>query len=213
MAIGIGHRDAELPPQTPYRIVVKGGLLLFCGVRQRARHHQYRQRVGCDDLICDLAVRFCKSGEVHDYVKRAKDTGVLAGVSAHNPDCIKQVADEGWETDFFMNCFYNIPRKPEEEAQMPPVVTVQTGKPFFASDPATMTEVMRQVDKPCLGFKILGGGRKCANQDMVRGAFRFAFENIKPTDGVIVGMFPKYFDEVGANAGYTRTLGGGKSTA
>ena len=42
---------------------------------------------------------------------------------------------------------------------------------------------------------------------MVRGAFRFAFENIKPTDGVIVGMFPKYFDEVGANTEYTRALG------
>jgi hypothetical protein len=67
---------------------------------------------------------------------------------------------------------------------------------------------MRQVDKPCLGFKILGGGRKCANQDMVRDAFRFAFENTKPTDGVIVGMFPKYFDEIKANTEYTRALGG-----
>ncbi len=36
---------------------------------------------------------------------------------------------------------------------------------------------------------------------------QFAFENIKPTDGVIVGMFPWFFDEVGANAQYARELG------
>jgi len=43
-----------------------------------------------------------KPGLVHDYVKAAHDAGVLAGVSAHNPDCIKRIADEGWEVDFFM---------------------------------------------------------------------------------------------------------------
>lgn len=54
-----------------------------------------------------------------------------------------------------------------------------------------MTEVVRQVKQPCLGFKILGAGRHCAYQQMVRAAFQFAFENIKPTDGaIIVGMFP-----------------------
>ena len=105
--------------------------------------------------VTDRLFREGKSTEVHDYVKRAKDAGVLAGVSAHNPDCIKQIADEGWENDLFMNCFYHITRKPEEEAQMPAVVTVQVGKPFFASDPVAMTAVMRQTDKPCLGIKIL----------------------------------------------------------
>jgi hypothetical protein len=38
-------------------------------------------------------------------------------------------------------------------------------------------------------------------------AFKFAFENIKPTDGVIVGMFPWFFDEIGANTQYTKEYG------
>ena len=54
----------------------------------------------------DTLFREGKSREVHDYVKAAHDRGVLAGVSAHNPDCIKQIADKGWEVDFFMTCFY-----------------------------------------------------------------------------------------------------------
>jgi len=74
------------------------------------------------------------------------------------------------------------------------------GMPFFRDDPKAMTQVVRQVKQPCFGFKILASGRHCSNQQTVRAAFKFAFENIKPTDGVIVGMFPWFFDEVGANA-------------
>ena len=157
--------------------------------------------------VTDRLFREGKSSEVHDYVKRVKDAGALAGVSAHNPDCIKRVADEGWENDFFMNCFYNVTRKPEEEAQMPPVVTVQVGKPFFASDPATMTEVIRQMEKPCLGFKILAAGRMGFHAHTIRDAFKFAFENIKPIDGVIVGMYPRFSDEISLNVEHVQKFG------
>ena len=87
---------------------------------------------------------------------------------------------------------------------MPPVATLQIGYPFFASDPLTMTKVVRQVKQPCLGFKILAAGRKCHDQQSVREAFQFAFEHLKPTDGVIVGMYPRYQDQVKENAEYAR---------
>ena len=146
-----------------------------------------------------------KSQVVKDYVKSVKDRGLLAGVSAHNPDVIKQIANEGWDVDFFMTCFYFLTRKltKEEPGQILPVGSYN----FYKDDPKVMTQVIRQVKQPCLGFKILGAGRQCTSQEKVRAAFQFAFENIKPTDGVIVGMFPWAFDEVGANAKYARELG------
>jgi hypothetical protein len=142
---------------------------------------------------------------VHEYVKIVKDKGLLAGVSAHNPNVIKQIADEGWEVDFFMTCFYYLTRKLDsaDQAKTLPVGSYS----FFKDDPKVMTQVVRQVKQPCLGFKILGAGRLCSNQASVRAAFKFAFDNIKPTDGVIVGMFPWYFDEIGSNARYARELG------
>jgi hypothetical protein len=143
-----------------------------------------------------------KSQEVHDYVKEAHDRGVLAGVSAHNPDCIKRIADEGWEVDLFMTCFYFLTRKTTG-----PSDTLHVGYPFYAADPQAMTALVRQVKQPCLGFKILAAGRMCASQPMVQEAFRFAFQHIKPTDGVIVGMYPRFFDEIRANAQYVRELG------
>ncbi len=155
----------------------------------------------------DTLFREGKSGEVRDFVKRVKDAGVLAGISAHNPDCIKQIADEGWQVDFFMTCFYYLTRTPEKLKKMPPVVTVQIGYSFFASDPMAMTKVVRQVDQPCLGFKILAAGRMCDRDSKVEAAFKFAFEHLKPTDGVIVGMYPRYQNQIRQNTQYTRKYG------
>jgi hypothetical protein len=70
-----------------------------------------------------------------------------------------------------------------------------------------MTRVIQQVEQPCFAFKILAAGRKCASQNVVRETFQYAFSHIKPTDGVIVGMYPQFFDEIGANAKYTREFG------
>ena len=41
----------------------------------------------------------------------------------------------------------------------------------------------------------------------MKRAFRYALTRLKPIDGIIVGMFPWAFDEIGANAGYTASLG------
>ena len=142
---------------------------------------------------------------VHDYVKAVRDSDLLAGVSAHNPDVIKQIADEGWEVDFFMTCFYFLTRNHDKEDHMS-IIPVGNYN-FFMDDPLAMTKVIRQVKQPCLAFKILGAGRLCSGEDKVRAAFQFAFENIKPTDGVIVGMFPWFFDEIGANVKYVQEFG------
>jgi len=157
--------------------------------------------------VTDRLFREGKSQEVRDFTKRVHDAGVLAGVSAHNPDCIKRIADEGWPVDFFMTCFYYLTRSKEELAKAS-VTTLPVGSySFFASDPIVMTEVIRKVDQPCLGFKILAAGRKCSGAQTVKEAFRFAFEHIKPIDGVIVGMYPRFHDQVSENAGYARQFG------
>ncbi len=141
-----------------------------------------------------------KSEVVHDYVKAVKDRGIMAGVSAHNPDVIKKIADDGWDVDFFMTCFYYLTRKIDQPERLPTLPV--SAYHFLRDDPKVMTSVIRQVEQPCLAFKILGAGRLCSSQEDVIAAFKFAFENIKQKDGIIVGMFPWYFDEVSANAKY-----------
>jgi hypothetical protein len=154
--------------------------------------------------VTDGLFRAGQAGKVHDFVKRVHDAGVLAGVSAHNPENIKRIADEGWEVDLFMTCFYYVTRPREEMERWG---RVPVGEAFYEGDPDDMTRVARQVSQPCLGFKILAAGRRCWNSAGVEDSFRFAFANLKKTDGVIVGMFPRYADEVSENAGYVRKYG------
>jgi hypothetical protein len=155
--------------------------------------------------VTDSLFRTGKAQQVRDFVKKVHDHGVLAGVSSHCPDNIKRMADEGWENDLFMTCFYYVSRPKEEQQKLLGKVVVD--EPFFESDPMEMTQVIRQVGKPCLAFKILAAGRKCSNQGSVQDAFRFAFEKIKPTDAVIVGMYPRFEDEIRLNVEYARKFG------
>jgi hypothetical protein len=162
--------------------------------------------------VTDSLFRQGKSDQVRDFVKRVRDAGVLAGVSAHNPDCVKRIADEGWQIDFFMTCFHNLTRSQEELARMPSADAMPKGHGFYASDPVAMTDVVRQVTQPCLGFKILAAGRKCDTPQAVQAAFQFAFERLKPIDGVIVGMYPRYRDQISENAALARQFGAVKGT-
>jgi len=158
--------------------------------------------------VTDRFFREGRAAQVHDFVKAVHDQGLLAGVSSHNPDCIKRMADEGWEVDFFMTCFHFLSRQspPAAKAGKPPAVFEgpKDEPTFYRDDPPAMCAVIRQVKQPCLAFKILGAGRRCASQEMVRAAFEFAYKNIKSTDAVIVGMYPRNFDQVQANAEYAR---------
>ena len=202
---------AEMTPDVLRRVREHGSKMQFFGL--------HSGRDGLEPLIRDtqpfalvhhggVTDRLFHEGQgaqVHDYVKDVQDRGLLAGVSAHNPDCIRRIADEGWNVDFFMCCFYYLTRKTATTANEAfPPETLQIAYPFYSADPLVMTSVMREVDRPCLGFKILGAGRLCASQATVRDAFQFAFEHIKPSDGVIVGMYPRFFDEIAANADYVR---------
>jgi hypothetical protein len=155
--------------------------------------------------VTDAQFRAGRAGRVRDFVKKVKDLGLLAGVSSHCPDNVRHIAEAGWENDFFMTCFYYPTRPAEEQRRQLGKVTV--GEPFFESDPADMTAVMRQVAKPCLGFKILAAGRSCWSPPAVEQAFRQAFASIKPIDGVIVGMFPRYADQVAEDAALARKYG------
>jgi hypothetical protein len=149
--------------------------------------------------------RYMQAGEeakVRDFVRKAHDFGVMAGVSSHSPRNIARIEDLGWEQDLYMTCFHNIRR--DQEAVRAGLGDLPVDELYLRGDPARMTAVVRQVAKPCLGFKILAAGRMCTTRASIESAFEFAFRNIKKTDGVIVGMFPVLTDEIAEDAALAR---------
>lgn len=147
-----------------------------------------------------------KIDQVRDFLKAIHDHGLPAGIGTHIPQVIEYAEEKGWETDFYMSCFYNLARgyKTAPAVQQHSYAQEQ----YQAGDPALMTAVVRQVRKPCLGFKILAATRNTFTPDDTRHAFTYAFQSIKPTDAVVVGMFPKYRDQVAENARCVQALCG-----
>jgi hypothetical protein len=145
----------------------------------------------------DKAFREDRMEDVREWCKKVRDLGVMVGVGSHNPTVIKQVEEQGWDVDFFACCVYNLTRTREElkETLHGEMVEMPT-ECYLATDPPRMYQVIRASRKPCFAFKVLAAGR-VAN---VEQAFRTAYENIKPTDGVFVGLFPRTKDEVRENA-------------
>ena len=135
---------------------------------------------------------------VEDYLKCMRDCGVRVGLGTHVPEVVDYVESAGWDLDFYMACVYNLSRRPRESALVAPNAP-QPAEEFREDDPPRMYERIRRTDKQCLAFKVLAASRRCATQDDVRQAFQEAFDNIKPTDAVVVGMFPKYADQAALN--------------
>lgn len=149
----------------------------------------------------DNLFRAGKAEQVHDYVKKVHDAGIMAGISAHNPAAIAYMEEHGWENEFFMTCLYQVSRPMDDIRKK--LGTGILDEPFLESDRDEMTAVVRKVKRPCLAFKILAAGRLCGQTDAVDAAFKYAFGNIKETDGVIVGMYPRFADEAQINAEMT----------
>ena len=148
--------------------------------------------------------RFWMEGRIEaarDYLKCMRDTGVQVGLGTHVPEVIEYAEEKGWDVDFYMASFYNLSRKPRESALVAGSATTAQEE-FLAEDPSRMCQVIRQTEKTCLAFKILGASRLCATQEEVATAFRFAFSGIKPKDAVVVGMFPKHEDQIALNIGH-----------
>lgn len=153
----------------------------------------------------DDAYREKKMDRVKEFVMRVKDAGLMAGVSMHNPEVMDFIEDSGWPVDYYMTCFYRVSRT-REEARALMNGEAPLGETFLEKDPDRMSERIQKTKRPCFGFKILAAGRVGFAKDQIEKAFQGAFARIKPNDAVIVGMWPKYKNEMVENASIVRAL-------
>jgi len=157
--------------------------------------------------VTDALFRRKQMDEVREFTKRTRQAGVLVGVSTHKPEVIEYVEEHGWDVDFYMGCAYNRTRTPEEIRQLLGQVPLPAGEVYLEKDPECMFGVMRQTRKTCFAFKILAAGRSAGSPQLVDAAFRTAFAGIKASDGVIVGVYPRFKNEIQENAARVRSLG------
>jgi hypothetical protein len=150
------------------------------------------QIASCGAIACyhhgsktDALFREGKLDSVKDMLAVIKDKGMPAGLGTHDPAVIRYAEDNNFHADFYMMAFYNLSKR---------------GEVYLPEDREAACQIIREVDKPCLAFKIMAAGRNDPHE-----AFKYAYENIKPIDAVIVGVFTKYHpDQVEEDADLAR---------
>ena len=132
--------------------------------------------IGC----CALYIQGGRTDEVYrerdeaslrSWCEHAKSRGVPVGVAGHAPEAHRWV-DSLDVVDFHAVCFFNCGSLHDGR-----------GEKFQLRDMARAIECIQQIQKPCIGYKIMGAGRIDAHM-----AFEHAFESIKPRDVVNVGI-------------------------
>jgi phosphoglycolate phosphatase-like HAD superfamily hydrolase len=156
--------------------------------------------------VTDVLFRDGKMDGVQEYIKRLRQTGVRVGIGTHKPEVVEYVEERGWDVDFYMLCVYNRTRTPEEIRKLLGVLPLPPNELYLETDPPRAYEVARKTPKTCLLFKILAAGRRARSPEEVDKAFKEAFDNIKPQDCVVVGMFPRFQDQVKENCDRVRRI-------
>jgi hypothetical protein len=145
----------------------------------------------------DRLMREGKIDQARDTLKMFRDAGLLVGLCSHNHEVIDYVESKGWDVDFYQGSFYRSSGGLDRSKK---------GEVFEEEARQSMVKTLRQVSKPCIGYKILGANRHCQTPADVQAAIRFALQNLKPSDVILVGMWQKYKDQVAENAGFARKV-------
>ncbi len=133
--------------------------------------------IGCSALyfhgaLIDSAFADGDDGTVFRWCEHARAKGVPVGVAAHSPKA--HIWVDGLDTvDFHAVCFFNCGSLHDGK-----------GGKFKLGDLGPAMDCIRSISKPCIGYKIMGAGRIDP-----RMAFEYAYDSIKQTDAVNVGMY------------------------
>jgi len=203
-----GGKNHELYQQ----FVAAGGHMRYISLGTDPKEISTLVKAGCAAIAHhgEVTDRLFKRGQLddlHDFLKRVRDSGLMVGVSTHMPAVVDAIESKGWDVDFYMCCVYERHRTAEELQKLLGAVPIPVGEVYLQSDPPRMFKAMRQTKRPCLAFKILAAGRLSERREWVENAFKQTFAGIKPTDGVIIGIYDKFTDQPAEDAGFTKRFG------
>ena len=137
--------------------------------------------------------------ELRANFKEMRRAGVPIGIATHVPGFIT-VAEREFELDFYMACLHNMRRGNTGRVSSSVSGLKDEKRDFYREDRAEMLEMIRSISKPCIAYKILGGGNYGFDRDELVECFRETYAGIKPGDIAAVGVFQRDADQLRENA-------------
>ncbi len=105
-----------------------------------------------------------------EWMELIRSYDIVPGIGAHNPNIVMEAEKNNYGAEFYM-------------------LTLNTVD-YHCDDTELAAKVIKEVKKPVMAFKILGAGRIGPHD-----GFKYAIENIKPNDVIVVGMFDFQVEE------------------
>jgi hypothetical protein len=130
--------------------------------------------------VMDHAFAQGKLDDVQPALDLTRQKGMLAGIAAHNPRVIEW-AEDHLDLDYYMCCYYNPERRDTRAAHDP-----DASEQYLEEDRIAMTDLIQQLSKPVIHYKILAAGRNDPAE-----AFAFAASKMRADDAVCVGIYQK----------------------
>ena len=139
--------------------------------------------------------------------RELRQAGVRVGIGTHKPEVVEYVEEHGWDVDFYMLCAYNRTRTPEEYSQDAGRAARCPLRTFILKPilPAP-TRWRAKLPRPASCSKSSPPAACARSPEEVDKAFKQAFDSIKPQDCVVVGMFPRFKDEIKENCDRVRRI-------
>ena len=132
-------------------------------------------------------------------IEEMRRANIPVGIATHVPEHIT-IAEEKFNVDFYMACLHNL--RHHEKGRVSSSVSGKKNeqRQFDYNDREIMLKMIRSLDKPCIAYKILGGGNFAFDRESLKRCFAETYAGIKPNDVATVGVFQRDEDQIKENA-------------
>lgn len=147
-----------------------------------------------------------QTDKIKENLAMYRSMGIPVGLGTHRPDVIELSEEEGWDVDFYAACLQNARRGREGRASGFITGETKMGLLFYPEDRGIMLNLIKNVQKPFIAYKIFAGGQMFMTlppedvRGRIKDAYREVFTSIKPGDIAAIGVFQKYGDQLREDA-------------
>jgi len=147
----------------------------------------------------DLLIERGDMDKLNKDLGEMRRVGVPVGMATHVPGNV-ELAEKGADVDFFMACLHNM--RANNVGRVSSSVSGLKDEPhhFLYEDREAMLREIRRTSKPCIAYKILGGGNFAFTGEGLRRSMAEAYAGIKEGDVAAVGIFQRDKDQLRENA-------------
>lgn len=160
-------------------------------IAQTAPEHRDPKRNVAMALSSGAAAVFIHGGEVDrmidadeqsrlaQLVDQVRAAGKPVGAASHRPENLLLLQTEGVRLDFFLPCLYRLDGyKGDRQTDL-------SGETFSHDNRAAALRVLRQLNAPCIVYKVLGAGRLSLTDGLAD-----VLPALRSTDGLLMGFYP-----------------------